>query len=97
MKFKDLDPVFLNQLRLQILTLVLANKEVDFSFLVEATGATGGNVSTQMKICEDAGYLVMTKTFKNNRPNTSLKMTSKGIKAYDTYVAVLKSYFEMKK
>lgn len=96
MKFKELDPVFLNQLRLQILTLLIVNKTAEFTYIAETTNATVGNLSTQIKILSDAGYLQVTKTFKKNRPNTSLKITAKGVKSYETYVENLKSYFERK-
>ncbi|HYJ64019.1 MAG TPA: transcriptional regulator [Parafilimonas sp.] len=39
----------------------------------------------------------MMKEFKDNYPNTTCKITSKGIKAFEEYVKALQQYLQVKK
>ena len=41
--------------------------------------------------------LKIEKTFKNNYPNTTVSITSKGIKAFEDYVKNLKKYINPQK
>jgi DNA-binding MarR family transcriptional regulator len=59
--------------------------------------AAAGNISIQIKKLEDAGYIKVEKTFKNNYPNTILSITAQGIKAFEFYVSNLKKYINPKK
>lgn len=90
--FKDLDPLLHSQLRLSIISTLITVGEANFSFIKETTKATAGNISIQIKKLQDAGYIKVDKSFKNNYPNTSISITSKGIKAFETYVNNLKKY-----
>jgi DNA-binding MarR family transcriptional regulator len=90
--YKDLDPILHSQLRLAIVSMLMANEEVDFNYVKEITQATSGNISIQIKKLQDAGYIEVIKSFKNNYQNTTLKITDKGIKAFEQYIEDLKSY-----
>jgi len=90
--FKDLDPILHSQLRLSIVSILISLKESDFNFIKETTGATSGNISIQIKKLQEAGYIQVEKTFKNNYPNTTISITKKGIEAFETYVNDLKKY-----
>ncbi|HRH70295.1 MAG: transcriptional regulator [Flavobacteriales bacterium] len=92
MAFAPLDPVLHNQLRLAVVSLLVAVEEGDFNFLLEKTGATRGNLSVQITKLKDAGYITVTKTFKDNYPNTQCSMTPKGIGAFELYVKAIKDY-----
>jgi len=92
--YKDLDPLLHSQLRLTIVSLLMSNQEVDFNQIKDTTNATSGNISVQIKKLQDAGYIEVQKSFKNNYQNTSLKITSKGIKAFEDYVESLKQYIK---
>ena len=70
MGFAPLDPVLHNQLRLAVMSLLVAVEEGDFNFLLEKTCATRGNLSVQITKLKEAGYITVKKTFKNNYPNT---------------------------
>ena len=41
---------------------------------------------------QEAGYIDVEKTFKNNYPKTMLSITDKGVKAFEAYVNSLKKY-----
>jgi DNA-binding transcriptional ArsR family regulator len=95
--FRDLDPILHSQLRLAIVSLLMREKHADFSALKEKTRATAGNLSVQINKLREAGYIEVTKEFKDNYPNTICKITSIGSKAFDQYVKSLQSYLSLKK
>lgn len=90
--FKELDPLLHSQLRLSIVSILVGVKEAEFSFLKEKTGATAGNLSVQIGKLADAGYISVEKSFRDNYPLTTCKITKTGIKAFETYVDALKQY-----
>ena len=90
--FKDLDPILHSQLRLAVVSLLISVKEAEFTFLKEKTNATAGNLSVQIQKLKEAGYIEVTKQFKDNYPQTICKITNAGIKAFEEYVQVLKTY-----
>ena len=92
MAFAPLDPVLHNQLRLAVVSLLVGVEEADFTFILERTGATRGNLSVQITKLKDAGYLRVTKSFKENYPNTACALTPAGMSAFEAYVAAIKGY-----
>lgn len=92
--FKALNPLLHSQLRLAIMSLLVSEEKADFNRIKEVTGATSGNISVQIGKLEKAGYLTVTKTFKNNYPNTEAKLTKKGLTAFEDYVETLKAYIK---
>lgn len=94
--FKELDPVLHSQLRLSIVSILMTVEEAEFTFIKETTGAAAGNVSIQIKKLQEAGYIKVEKTFKNNYPNTTVSITKKGIQAFEVYVNDLKKYINPK-
>lgn len=94
--FKDLDPVLHSQLRLAIISLLMREKEAEFTVLKERTRATAGNLSVQINKLREAGYIDVIKDFKDNYPHTICKITGSGSKAFDQYVKSLQSYLSVK-
>lgn len=94
--FKDLDPILHSQLRLAIVSILMTVEETNFNFIKDSTNAAAGNISIQIKKLQEAGYIKVEKSFKDNYPNTSLSITRKGIKAFEEYVINLKKYIEPK-
>lgn len=90
--FKELDPLLHSQLRLSIVSLLIGLKSATFSYLQEKTGATKGNISVQLKKLEESGYIVINKTFQDNYPRTTCRITDKGIEAFRNYVDALNEY-----
>jgi DNA-binding transcriptional ArsR family regulator len=90
--FNDLDPILHSQLRLAVMSLLIGVKEAEFTFIREKTAATAGNLSVQIQKLKDAGYIEVTKQFKDNYPQTICKITKKGINAFENYVQTLKQY-----
>ena len=92
--FKDLDPILHSQLRLAVMSLLISVKEAEFTFLKEKTGATAGNLSVQIQKLKDAGYLDVTKQFKDNYPQTMCRITPAGVDAFEQYVKILQQYIK---
>jgi DNA-binding transcriptional ArsR family regulator len=90
--FKELDPILHSQLRLAVVSLLLSVKEAEFGFLKEKTNATAGNLSVQISKLKEAGYVEVSKQFKDNYPLTICKITQEGVKAFEDYVNALQSY-----
>ncbi|RYY46100.1 MAG: transcriptional regulator [Chitinophagaceae bacterium] len=92
--FKELDPILHSQLRLAVISLLISVKEAEFTFIREKTGATAGNLSVQLGKLKDAGYIEVTKQFKDNYPLTLCKISKKGVEAFEAYVNALQSYMK---
>jgi len=90
--FKDLDPVLHSQLRLAVMSVLMAEREADFSALRERTGATAGNLSVQIQKLRDAGYIDVLKQFRENYPQTVCRLLPPGEQAYRQYVEDLRAY-----
>ena len=94
MEFKELDPILHSQLRLAVMSLLISVKEAEFIFIKEKTNSSAGNLSVQLIKLKEAGYIEITKQFKNNYPQTLCKITAKGVEAFEQYVAALQSYMK---
>lgn len=92
--FKELDPLLLSQLRLAVMSYLMVVREAEFNALREQTGATAGNLSAQISKLQEAGYIEVEKTYKNNYPLTLCKLTSRGIEAFEAFYRDLNSYFK---
>ncbi|XOV93123.1 MAG: winged helix-turn-helix domain-containing protein [Bacteroidota bacterium] len=92
--FKPLDPLLHSQLRLAVMSLLLAVKSAEFTYIKEKTEATAGNLSVQLDKLSTAGYIEIEKSFKGKKPLTTCKITKKGIEAFERYVNALKGYLE---
>jgi DNA-binding MarR family transcriptional regulator len=90
--FKDLDPILHSQLRLAVMSLLIGVKEAEFTFIKEKTNATAGNLSVQIQKLKDAGYIEVTKQFRDNYPQTLCKVTPAGVAAFEQYVKILQQY-----
>jgi len=90
----EVDRLIHEPARLKIIALLYVLESADFTFLLNQTGMTWGNLSSHMTKLEEAGYLEVEKTFKGRRPNTMLKLTEKGRQAFQTYRQQMTQFFE---
>jgi DNA-binding transcriptional ArsR family regulator len=95
--FKELDPILHSQLRLAVMSLLIGVKEAEFTFIREKTNATAGNLSVQVQKLKEAGYIEVSKQFKDNYPLTTCKITKQGLKAFEEYVTALQEYLKVGK
>jgi DNA-binding MarR family transcriptional regulator len=77
------------------MSILISVKEADFSFIKEKTNATAGNLSVQVQKLKEAGYIDVMKQFKDNYPQTTCKITAKGIAAFEAYIVALQGYLKI--
>lgn len=93
--YSELDPVLHSQVRLAIVSILISVEEAEFKHLKEKTETTAGNLSFQISKLEEAGYVKVKKTFRDNYPLTICKLTPKGKAAFEAYVATIKKYLNL--
>ena len=91
--FRELDPILHSQARLVIMSVLIGVKSAEFSFLLEMTQMTKGNLSFQLSKLGDCNYVSLHKTKKGNYPLTVCTITDNGRKAYADYVEAIEHYF----
>jgi DNA-binding transcriptional ArsR family regulator len=96
-RFKDLDPILHSQLRLAAISLLVSTEVAEFTYIQELTGATAGNLSIQITKLKEAGYIEVTKKFRNNYPQTLCSITKLGRQKFGEYVKALKDYLNPEK
>ncbi len=82
---ENLDRTVHSIARLMILTFLYVVEEGDMAFLLAQTRLTWGNLSANIKKLKDAGYVDVSKSFVDNRPQTWVKLTDEGRAAYQEY------------
>ena len=96
-RYKDLDPLLHSQLRLAVISLLVSAEVAEFTYIQEQTGATAGNLSIQITKLKEAGYIEVTKKFRNNYPQTLCRITPLGKQRFTEYVKALKEYLNPEK
>ncbi len=84
----ELDKIVHERARLRILTYLAASDEEKISFneLQKKLDLTSGNLSIQLKKLIQVKYIQMEKTFKSNKPYTTVSLTLTGSDALKKYV-----------
>jgi len=89
----ELDPVIHAAARLRITATLAAlddDERMAFPRLQELLSMTAGNLSTHLQKLEEAGYVVIDKTFQGRTPATYLSLTPRGRLAYAQYTSALR-------
>jgi DNA-binding transcriptional ArsR family regulator len=94
--FKDLDPLLHSQLRLAVVSILMSVDKAEFGFIKEKTGSTAGNLSVQISKLKEAGYIDVEKSFRDNFPLTTCRITALGRDAFSEYVKALEEYIRRK-
>lgn len=83
------------ELRLSIVSFLAGVDKANFNKLLEVTEATKGNLSVQIKKLQQAGYLTVKKSFKDNYPLTECAITKEGRQAFEDYLSDLKKLLNL--
>jgi DNA-binding MarR family transcriptional regulator len=81
----DIDQIIHTPARLMILTYLYVVDRTDYVFLMRLTGLTWGNLFTHLTKLEEAGYIIIEKSFKGKKPFTILQLSDQGRKAFREY------------
>ena len=90
----ELDDLIHQPVRLRImsaLTSLEPREQVDFSFLKGKLDLTDGNLGAHLRALEEAGYILVEKSFVERRPKTFVAASAAGRKAFTAHVAALQS------
>jgi len=89
--FEQLDRVLEHRVRLQIMSVLVANDSYDFNSLKEILNVTDGNLASNLKALEKEKYLSVSKSFVDRKPNTKYKATEKGRNAFKKHLDALEA------
>lgn len=95
--FENLDKTLEHRLRLQIVSVLVANESYDFNALKELLEATDGNLATHLKALEREKYISVTKAFVDRKPNTRYKITERGRSAFKKHLDALEELIKQQK
>jgi len=93
--FLQLDKVIHEKGRMAIVSALAARPEMAFTELRDLLQMTDGNLTSHVRTLQEAGYVVVSKTFFNNRPLTTLSLTKAGETAFRGYVKLLEEIVRM--
>ena len=82
---EEIDRLIHSPARLTIVRVLAVLAAADFTFLLNQTGLTRGNLSINLGKLEEAGYVAIKKEFVNKIPRTVVRLSSKGRKAVNAY------------
>jgi DNA-binding MarR family transcriptional regulator len=86
----EVDRIIHEPARAAILAVLMGVESADFKFLLEMTQLTKGNLSVHAKKLQEAEYITIEKSFKDNYPHTEYSLTKKGRNAFRAYIKKLK-------
>jgi DNA-binding HxlR family transcriptional regulator len=90
--YEGLQRVIHEKARLSILSSLASNETgLLFNDLKALCTLTDGNLSRQLQVLQEAGFVEVWKGMKNNRPQTLCRLTDDGRKRFLEYIAVLES------
>jgi len=81
----EIDRLIHEPARMAIMAALYGCESADFTFLLNATGLTKGNLSAHAGRLEEAGYVKVEKGFVGKLPHTQYNLTPAGRRAFRTY------------
>ena len=85
-------------MRLKIMAALntIASKKaaIEFTRLKTLVGATDGNLGAHLETLEKAGYIVIEKRFEERKPQTRVRMSPAGRRAFAEHVAYLREILD---
>ena len=93
-KISGLNRVIHEPAPLILLVLLSSVESADFLFLLKQSNLTKGNLSVQLSRLEQAGYVLIKKTFRGKIPHTEYRLTERGKSAFEHYRKSLGSIFD---
>ncbi len=95
--FLQLDRVIHERGRLAIMSMLAASPELSFIELRDALEMSDGNLTTHIRTLQEAGYVAVAKSYRNNRKLTTVALTAAGRQAFAEYVSLLERIIQQAK
>src|SRR5947207_686763 len=67
---------------------------IEFTRLKALIGATDGNLGAHLETLDKAGYIVLEKRFEDRKPQTRVRMSPAGRRAFAEHVAYLREILD---
>jgi DNA-binding MarR family transcriptional regulator len=67
---------------------------IEFTRLKALVGATDGNLGAHLETLEKAGYILIEKRFEDRKPQTRVRMSPAGRRAFAEHVAYLREIID---
>lgn len=81
-----IDEVIHGRVRLGIMAFLMVAEVADFVTLRGKLETTDGTLSVHLRKLEDAGYVVIQKSFRDRKPLTQVRLTQEGQAAFRRYL-----------
>jgi len=85
----QIDEVIHGRMRLGIMVYLAENEAAEFNELKAVLEATQGNLSIHLRKLEEAGYVLIEKTYAGRKGLTRIHLTPRGRSAFAHYVEAL--------
>ena len=86
-----------HRVRLQIMSVLVANESYDFNSIKEIIGITDGSMASHMKALEREKYISVSKSFIDKKPNTKYKATERGRTVFKKHLDSLEELIKQQK
>jgi DNA-binding MarR family transcriptional regulator len=93
-QLNDIDRLVHEPARLMVLANLYVVESADFTFLMNQTGLTWGNLSSHLTKLEEAGYVRVLKEFVDRKPHTRLSLTEEGRTAFQNYRQQMQQFIQ---
>ena len=93
----NFDKAFENRIRLQIMSVLVANESYDFNSLKELLDVTDGNLASHLKALEKEEYITVNKSFLGRKPNTRYLASALGVQAFKRHLQELENLIKQQK
>lgn len=81
----DLDRVIHEPSRLLLVALLSSVESADFLWLLKESHLTKGNLTVHLSRLEEAGYILVEKSFRGKFRHTEYRLTPQGLAAFEQY------------
>ena len=95
--FNQFDKAFENRVRLQIMSVLVANDRYDFNSLKELLEVTDGNLASHLKALEKENYITVAKSFIGRKPNTQYAASEQGKQAFRKHLEAMEKLIREQK
>ena len=95
--FENLDRILEHRVRLQIMSVLVANDTYDFNSMKEMVGLTDGSMASHIKALEKEKYISVSKSFVDKKPNTKYKVTERGRSVFKKHIDALEELIKQQK
>lgn len=91
------DKIIHERTRLMILVYLAdsSKQKVSFNELKTKLDLTAGNLSVQLSNLEQAGYIIIQKSFQNKKPVTDISLSPDGLTALKNYIVEMENVIKV--